>query len=60
MDKLKKRKERMARKMFLIKDEHEAIKGYDKRIKPSEGKEKATYKHIKGEEKEHIKELERI
>lgn len=43
----------------LIDDEVEAIDGYDKAIEESDNPEAiATYEHIKGEEQEHIAELE--
>lgn len=43
----------------LIDDEVEAIEGYDKAIEESDNPEAiATYEHIKGEEEEHIAELE--
>ena len=43
----------------LIDDEVEAIDGYDKAISESDNPEAiATYEHIKGEEEEHIEELE--
>ena len=43
----------------LIDDEVEAIENYDKAIDESDNPEDvATYEHIKGEEQEHIEELE--
>jgi len=43
----------------LIDDEVEAIEGYDKAIEGSDNPEAiSTYEHIKGEEEEHIAELE--
>lgn len=54
---------------FLIKDENEAIDGYDKQIKLvqnsdlEEGKKSviiATLQHIKDEELEHIEELRKL
>lgn len=43
----------------LIDDEVEAIEGYDRAIEESDNPEAiATYEHIKGEEEEHIAELE--
>lgn len=46
----------------LIKDEHEAIDAYSKAIKELEDKPEvvAVLEHIKGEEEEHVEELEGI
>lgn len=44
----------------FVADEKKAVKDYARAIKESSGKERATYKHILPDEKEHLSELRKL